>query len=106
MVMWWRERMDIRGSQFRGLPKYASLGWVMRDPLPQSPNAYSCEDGDGTLATLTSIGSFTPLCVWTISSTPCHTFANECPTSCGSLSSEYPFEPETQNCGELVTPAS
>src|SRR6187549_1396637 len=48
--------------------------------------AAGASEGDGISAMLMSIGSLTPLCVSTMSSTPCQTWANAWPTSDGSLS--------------------
>src|SRR6476620_890259 len=52
--------------------------------------AADASDGEGISAMLMSIGSLTPLCVSTMSSTPCQTWANAWPTSDGSLSVANP----------------
>jgi hypothetical protein len=48
-----------------------------------SAAANCSDDGLGSDATMTSIGSYTLLCFSTTSSAPCQTAANACPTSLG-----------------------
>src|SRR5215218_1870723 len=70
----------------------------------QSAATAYCSDGDGTAATLTSIGRRTPPWLSTMSSMPCHTFANACPTSDGCLSVEK-FRPlATHTVGSVSMP--